>query len=303
MIGSRIAALEAFARVAAEGSFTRAAAILGTSQPALSRTIRALEKELGLALLARTTRSVSPTAAGEQLLSELRPALARIDGGLAALDRLKSEPAGTIRLTMTRQAADATIRPVLRSFLSGHPRIQIEISVDDAFRDIISGKFDAGVRYGEHIDKDMVALRVGPDVRAAVVASPSYLARCATPSSPRDLIDHDCIGYRLPRGGNVYEWEFESNGRRQHVKAASRLILNDGDLIRDAALDGAGIAYLFEDQVAELIKTGRLTRVLETYSPLFAGYHLYYPDRKGASPALRAFIEALAGRERLPSNR
>ena len=293
MTGDDLTDLAAFVAVARAGSFTRAAALLGRSQPALSRTIRALEARLGEALLARTTRNVALTDAGAQLLTTIAPALAVIEDGLVQLSHGRAEPAGVIKLTMTQQAAASRLRPILPAFLRRYPEIRIELETDDAFTDIISGRFDAGVRFGGHIDRDMIALRIGPDVRPLVLCAPEYLARHAPPFVPRDLLNHDCITYRLPSSGGVYAWEFEDAGRRFSVRVSGSLLLNDAESIRHAALDGIGLAYLFEDQVADDLATGRLVILLREWCPITVGYHIYYPDRRSVSTALRLLIVAL----------
>lgn len=285
--------LAAFVAVADEASFTRAAARLGMSPSALSHAMKGLEGRLGLRLLARTTRSVRATEAGERLLGTLRPALAEIGAGLAALGSLRDRPAGTVRITAFRYAAVTVLWPALPGFLEAHPDVRVELAIDDGLTDLVAGRYDAGVRFGERVDKDMVAVRVGPDIRTAVVASPAYLARHPAPATPRDLASHRCINYRYATGGGLYLWEFEEDGRAFQVRVDGPLVVNDGDLILAAALAGQGLGYLFEDQVADHVAAGRLVRVLEAWGVTFPGCHLYYPSRRQAPPALAALVEAL----------
>ncbi|WP_047855924.1 LysR family transcriptional regulator [Archangium gephyra] len=288
--------LAAFATVATEGSFTRAAARLDMSQSALSRRVQALEQRLGVRLLSRTTRSVSTTEAGEALLGTLRTAFADIDTRLAVLREGRTRLAGTLRLTMVKHAAMSLIRPMLPGFLSAHPDVRVELDVNDRFVDIVSHRFDAGIRFGEQVAKDMIAVRVGPEVRAAVVASPGYLAARRAPRTPRELHEHRCINYRLGTTGGLYAWEFQERGRRLEVRVDNTLVFNDGDLMVAAALDGQGIAYVFEHQVANHLAEGRLVRLLEKWCPPFPGYYLYHPSRRQTPPVLAAFIQALRAR-------
>jgi len=288
--------LAAFAVVAEERSFTKAAARLGMSQSALSHAMKALEARLGVRLLARTTRSVGTTAAGEELLGTLRSAFADIDTGLALLGTRRDTPSGTVRITMGRLALPM-VQPKLADFLAAYPEIQVEININDRFVDIVAERFDAGIRFGEQVDKDMVAVRVGPDVRVAVVASPAYLAHQPAPESPRELGIHRCINYRLPSTGALYAWQFAQDGRRLEVRVEGPLVFNDADLIRLAALDGLGIAYLFEEHVRAELADGRLVRVLETWCPPEPGFYLYYPARGQLPPALAALVDALRWRQ------
>lgn len=285
--------LAAFVAVADEMSFTRAASKLGISASALSHAMRALETRLGLRLLARTTRSVSTTEAGERLLRTLRPAFEDIGAGLTALGELRDKAAGTVRITTSKHAATSVLWPVLPVFLDAHPDIRVEITVDDDRIDIVASRYDAGIRFGEKVDRDMIAMRVGPDIRAAVVASPAYFAARPAPDTPRDLGRHRCINYRFVTAGGLYAWEFEENGQPFQVRVDGPVILNDGDLLLTAALAGQGIGYLFEDQVAEHVAEGRLIRVLAEWCPPGPGYYLYYPSRRQTPPALAALIEAL----------
>ncbi len=288
-----LVALSAFTVVAAERSFTRAATKLGMSQSALSHAMRSLEERLGMALLSRTTRSVATTEAGEELLRSLRPAFEDIDAGLARLGAKRSTPCGTVRLTMVKHAAMSVVRPALPAFLAAYPDIKVEVHVHDGFTDIVAERFDAGIRFGEKVAKDMVAVRVGPDVRAAVVASPAYLAKHAAPRSPRELTGHPCINYRLTTAGSIYAWEFRERGRRLDVRVDGPLVFNDGDLLEAAVLDGHGIAYVFEHAIAQHLESGRLVRLLEKWCPPMPGFYLYYPSRRQTSPALAALVSAL----------
>ena len=288
--------LAAFAVVADEGSFTRAAARLGMSQPALSHAMKGLEERLKVRLLSRTTRSVSTTEAGDTLLRSLRPALDDIAAGLAKAGAFGGAPSGIVRLTATKNAITAVITPVLPEFLAAHPDVRVELIVDDNLTDIVANRFDAGIRFGNIVEKDMVAIRVGPDMRRAVVGSPSYFARRAPPKTPHELAGHACIAYRLVRAGGIYAWEFEENGRPLAVRVDGPLVFNETDLMRQAALAGLGVAYLYEDDAAEDIRAGRLTRILEAYCPLLPGYFLYRPSRRQTPPALAALIAALRSR-------
>ncbi|MDQ2105497.1 LysR family transcriptional regulator [Azospirillum isscasi] len=285
--------LAAFAVVAEEGSFTRAAARLGMSQSALSHAMKALEDRLGLRLLARTTRSVSTTEAGQRLLRTLRPALDDIAAGLAAVGELREKPAGTIRITTGKHAAVRLMWPALSRFLADFPEVQVELSIDSSLTDIVASRFDAGVRLGEQVEKDMIAVRIGPDIRAAIVGAPSYFARRPVPCAPQDLAGHDCINYRFTASGAVYVWEFEEKGQPINVRVSGSLVSNDMDVILAAALDGRGLAYVFEDEVAEHIAAGRLVRVLDDWCKPFPGYYLYYPSRRQIPPALAALVDAL----------
>lgn len=285
--------LLAFATVAEERSFTRAAPRLGVSPSALSHTLRAMEARLGVRLLARTTRSVATTEAGERLLSAVRPALDEIGAGLAGLAAMRERPSGTVRITTFKHAATTVLWPALPGFLAAHPEVRVEIETDDGLTDIVAGRFDAGIRWGEKVARDMVAVRVSPDIRIAVVGAPAYFAVHPAPASPHELSDHDCVNYRMRTGGGLYAWEFEREGRPLAVKVDGTLVLNDGDLILSAALAGRGLAYLYEDQVMAHLAAGRLVRVLEAWCPPRPGYYLYYPSRRQVPPALAALVEAL----------
>jgi len=288
--------LAAFLAIAQERSFTRAAAQLGISQSALSQTLRGLEARLGLRLLTRTTRSVAPTEAGERLLRTVGPAFDQIEAGLAALSELRDKPAGTIRITTGEHAAETILWPKLARFLPDHPDIQVEIAIDRALTDIVAERFDAGVRFGEQVEKDMVSVPIGPEIRFAVVGAPSYLARRAPPTTPQDLTSHACINLRLPTRGELYAWEFEKGGRELRVRVEGQLIFSGIFHVLTAALDGFGLAYVPEDIARPHLAAGRLAWVLEDWSPPFPGYRLYYPSRRQASPAFALLVEALRHR-------
>ncbi|ACL62467.1 LysR family transcriptional regulator [Methylobacterium nodulans] len=285
--------LFAFIAVARTGSFTRAAAQLGVSQPALSQTVRGLEARLGVRLLTRTTRSVAPTEAGERLLKAVGPRFAEIEAGLAMLAELRGKPAGTVRITATEHAANTVLWPTLKRVLPEYPDIKVEIAVDYGLTDIVAERFDAGVRYGGTVAKDMTAVRIGPDVRMAAVAAPAYFAGRSKPERPEDLTIHDCINLRLPTRGGLYAWEFEKDGRELRVWVEGQLVFNTVTLILLAALDGFGIAYLPEDGVQAHLDTGALVRVLEDWCEPFSGYHIYYPSRRQPAQALAVLVEAL----------
>jgi DNA-binding transcriptional LysR family regulator len=285
--------LAAFAVVAEQGSFTRAAAELGMSQSALSHAMKDLEERLGVRLLSRTTRSVSTTEAGETLLRSLRPALEEITSGVDAVGALRGKPSGTVRITATKHAVSSVVMPVLPRFLASHPDIRIDMIVDDNLTDIVADRIDAGIRFGDIVEKDMIAVRIGPDIRMAVVGAPSYFADHPLPRTPRELSGHDCINYRRVRSGGLYAWDFEEKGRPFAVRVEGRLVFNNAELIREAALAGQGIAYVYEDEVVADIKAGRLKRVLERWCPTFPGYYLYHPSRRQTPPALAALIAAL----------
>lgn len=285
--------LTAFLAVAEERSFTRAAARLGTSQSALSHTVRRLEARLGLRLLTRNTRSVTPTEAGERLLATLRPALDDIDARIAALSEMRETPAGTVRITASPHPAETILWPALARILPGYPDIKVEIALDSTFVDIVAERFDAGVRIGEQVAKDMIAMRIGPDLRMAVVGSPSYFAGHGRPQAPRDLTQHACITVRLPTLGAVSAWEFERHGRTSSVRVEGPLVFNEMNMTLNAARAGFGLAYVIADKVADDVARGTLVTVLEEWCPAFAGYHLYYPSRRQLSPAFNVIKEAL----------
>ncbi|MCW2244281.1 LysR family transcriptional regulator [Azospirillum canadense] len=288
--------LLAFLAVARERSFTRAAAKLGVSQSALSQTVRGLEERLGLRLLTRSTRSVAPTEAGERLLLNVGPRFEEIEAELAALSELREKPAGTIRITTAEHAADTILWPALERLLPEYPDIKVELIIDYGLTDIVAERYDAGVRLGEQVAKDMIAVRIGPDMRMAVVGAPSYFAARPPPKTPQDLIAHNCINLRLPTYGGLMPWEFEKGGREVKVRVDGQLVLNNASRILGAALGGFGLAYVPEDLAAPYVDTGRLTRVLEGWCAPFAGYHLYYPSRRQPSPAFALLVEALRHR-------
>ncbi|WP_174278342.1 LysR family transcriptional regulator [Sphingomonas bacterium] len=285
--------LNAFMAVAEERSFTRAAAKLGTSQSALSHAMRRLEVRVGVRLLTRTTRSVAPTDAGERLLATLRPSLEQIEQELAVVGALREKPAGNIRITASQHAVDTILWPALARLLPDHPDVHVELSVDSGFTDIVAGRFDAGVRLGEALAKDMVAVRIGPDLRMAVVGSPSYFAGRASPTTPQDLSAHRCINLRLLSGGGLYAWELEKDGREVRVRVDGQLAFDNINLITRAAEAGFGLAFVMENQIAAQVADGRLIRVLNDWCPSFPGYHLYYPSRRQPSAVFTLLVEAL----------
>lgn len=285
--------LAAFAAIARARSFTRAAAELGLSTSMLSYTIKRLEARLGIRLLQRNSRSVAATDAGERLLQTLGPALEGIHGALDALGRTRDGVSGTVRLTATRQAYEAVIRPVLAEFGANHPDAVIEVLIDYGFRDIITDRFDAGIRLGEKLQQDMIALSVGPELRMAVVAAPSYLARHPAPRAPKDLSRHRCIGYRMRADGGLMPWWFAQDGHEVDVKIDGPLVVNEPELALDAALDGLGLAYVLEHEAEPHIEAGKLVRLLDDWTPAFPGFFLYYPSRAQMRPALTALISML----------
>jgi DNA-binding transcriptional LysR family regulator len=285
--------LLAFLAVARERSFTRAAAKLGVSQSALSHTVRGLEERLGLRLLTRTTRSVAPTEAGERLVRSVGPRFEEIDAELAALSELREKPAGTIRVATGEHAAETILWPALVKLLPDYPDINVEVSIDNGLTDIVAERHDAGIRFGEQVARDMIAVRIGPDVRLVVVGAPFHFARRSRPKEPQDLTGHDCINFRLPTYGGFYAWEFEKDGRELKVRVEGQLVFNNIALILKAALAGFGLAYLPEDLVQTHLANGRLIRVLEDWSPPFSGYHLYYPSRRQPTPAFALLVDAL----------
>ncbi|OAF19890.1 LysR family transcriptional regulator [Bradyrhizobium neotropicale] len=289
--------LLAFLAVARERSFTRAAAQLGVSQSALSHTVRGLEERLGLRLLTRTTRSVAPTEAGERLLRNVGPRFDEIDAELSALTELREKPAGTVRITTGEHAAHTVLWPALARLLPRYPDIKVELVVDYGLTDIVAERYDAGVRIGEQVAKDMIAVRIGPDMRMAVVGAPAYFAARQKPKRPQDLTEHSCINIRLPTYGGIYAWEFEKRGHAMKVRVDGQLVFNTGALRMNAVLAGLGLAYLPEDLVKREIADGRLIRVLADWCAPFAGYHLYYPSRRQPTPAFAVLVEALRYRK------
>src|SRR6266567_4399374 len=285
--------LISFLAVARERSFTRAAAKLGVSQSALSHTIRGLETRLGLRLLTRTTRSVSPTEAGERLLQTVGPRFEEIEAELEALSELREKPAGTIRITATDHSANTILWPRLAKFLPQYPDIKVEITIDYGFTDIVAQRYDAGVRSGEQVAKDMIAVRIGPDMRMAVVGAPSYFAKRSPPKKPQDLTDHNCINLRLATHGGLYAWEFQKGDRELKVRVEGQLVFNNTFQMLNAALDGFGLAYVPDDLAQPHLAKGRLKRVLEDWCPPYSGYHLYYPSRRQSSAAFALLVDAL----------
>jgi DNA-binding transcriptional LysR family regulator len=299
MLNDELSDLAIFAAVADTRSFTRAAAKLGKSQSALSQSVRRLEERLKLRLLTRTTRSVMPTPAGKQLLSTLRPALSEIEAQLNALSELRELPSGSLRLTAGRHAVETVLWPALLRLSTRFPDIKVEVSIEPALTDIVAEQYDAGVRLGEQIARDMIALRIGPDLRRVVVGCTAYLADHGIPVEPQDLTHHRCCSIRLPTSSGLYAWEFERDGRRVNVHVDGPFVLNDQHLLIDAVLHGAGLAIVMEDMVAPFIADGRLVQVLEEWSPPLSGYHLYYPNRRHPSPAFAALLEELRANSHL----
>ncbi len=302
--------LAAFVVVADEMSFTRAASKMGMSPSALSHAMKALENRLGLQLLARTTRKVSTTEAGDRLLKTLRPAFEDINAELVSLSNLRDKPAGTLRITMPRHAAMTVLWPMLPDFLDAHPDIRIEMTIDEGLTDIIESRYDAGIRLGEKVAKDMVALRVSPNVRWAVFGSPAYFNNHPVPNTPQDLVGHRCINYRFATSGGLYLWEFEEDGRFSQgeapptfqIRVDGNLIFNDSDLILAAALAGQGLGYLLEDQITDCVAEGQLIQVLTKWCPTSEGYYLYHPNRRQTPPALTALVDALRVKLHTSSN-
>jgi DNA-binding transcriptional LysR family regulator len=292
----RLDHLVAFVAVGRERSFTKAAAKLGVSQSALSHTIRELEARLGVRLLTRTTRSVSPTEAGERLLHTVAPRFEEIEAELAALGELREQPIGTIRITASDYAADAILWPKLAVFLKQYPDIKVEVIIDNGLIDIVAQRFDAGVRSGEQVAKDMIAVRIGPDMRMAVVGAPSYFRQRQEPKKPQDLIGHSCINLRLPPHGGLYAWEFEKGARELKVRVEGQLVFNATFQMLNAALAGFGLAYVPEDLVQPHLAKGRLKRVLADWCPPYSGHHLYYPSRRQSSAAFVLLVDALRHR-------
>ena len=285
--------LIAFLAVARERSFTRAAAKLGVSQSALSQTIRALEARLGVRLLSRTTRSVAPTEAGERLLRTVGPRLEEIETAIGALGEFRERPAGAIRITAGDHAVQSIVWPKLVKWLPRYPEIKVEIDIDNGLIDIVADRYDAGVRLGEQVARDMIAVRIGPDVRFAVVGAKSYFADRAPPKTPQDLLDHSCINLRLPTYGGIYAWEFAKDGRELKVRVEGQLVFNGIFHVLDGVLAGLGLGFMPEDLAEPYLAQGRLRRVLEDWCVPWPGYHLYYPSRRQSSPAFALLIEAL----------
>jgi DNA-binding transcriptional LysR family regulator len=289
--------LIAFLAVARERSFTRAAASLGVSPSALSHTMRGLEERLGLQLLTRTTRNVAPTEAGERLLRTVAPHFDGIEEALAALTELRERPGGTLRLAAGDHAAETILWPAVERLRRNYPDITVEIDVDNGLTDIVAGRYHAGVRLGERVDKDMIAVRVSPDQRMAVVGAPSYFIQHSKPRLPKDLTAHACINLRLPTFGGFYVWEFEKSGKEMKVRVEGPVAFNSSRLVLEAALAGCGLACLLEDRVKAHLKSGELIRVLADWCPPFSGYYLYYPSRRQPSPAFTLLVDALRHRK------
>lgn len=285
--------LVAFLAVAEERSFTRAAAQLGTSQSALSHTVRRLEERMGVRLLTRTTRNVVATEAGEQLAETLRPAFNDIRGRIDALSAMRQRPGGTIRITSSRHAAETILMPAVKGLMVEYPEINVEVSIEQRLVDLVAERFDAGVRLGERVEKDMIAVRIGPELRMVVAGSPGYFERHPKPVTPHDLTQHSCINLRLPTLGGLYAWEFERDGRPLNVRVEGQFVCNDVPMIIDAAVGGLGLTCLPDDHLQPLIDEGKLIPVLQDWSPPFPGYHLYYPSRRLASPAFALLVDAL----------
>ncbi|WP_158810651.1 LysR family transcriptional regulator [Beijerinckia sp. L45] len=285
--------LTAFLAVARARSFTGAAAKLGVSQSALSHTVRGLEARLGVRLLTRTTRSVAPTEAGERLLRTVGPRFEEIEAELAALTELRDKPAGNIRINAGEHPTSSILWPALERLLAAYPDITVEVAIDNGLTDIVAEGYDAGIRLGEQVGKDMVAVRIGPDLRMAVVGAPAYFAKRPWPKMPQDLTDHACINLRLPTRGGLYAWEFEKGARAMKVRVEGQFASNDSKMNLRAALAGSGLAYVPEDRVQSHIEDGRLVRVLADWCAPFSGYHLYYPSRRQAAPAFALLVEAL----------
>src|SRR6476661_4710685 len=293
MAQTKINDLQAFLAVAREQSFTKAADRLGITPSALSHTIRVLEERLGVRLLARTTRNVAPTEAGERLMRSIAPLFDQINAEVEALGALRDKPAGTIRITCTDDAIELYLRPVLAPFLKSYPDITLELFVDYGFTNIVEERFDAGIRLGEAISKDMIATRIGPDWRLAVVGAPAYFETYPPPATPYDLTSHACINIRHRSSGVVYAWEFEKDGKAFTVKGEGQLVFNSIVHVLNGAFDGIGLAYVPEALAAPYLANGRLKEVLADWCPYFQGFHLYYPHRRQASPAFSAFVDAV----------
>jgi DNA-binding transcriptional LysR family regulator len=297
MRGTDFVALNAFAAVIEHRSFVRASAHLGITPSALSQTIRQLEERLGVRLLHRTTRSVAPTSVGERLYERFRPSVDELEAAVAEAVSTRDRPAGIVRINAPRMAATGMIAPRLGRFHRNNPDVVLDITVDNALTDIVAGRFDAGIRLGELLEKDMVAIRLTGEMEMMAVASPDYLARHGTPATPGDLHRHACVNWRWPSDGSLYRWEFEEEGREIEVSVNGPLVSNDIEVVLEAALQGLGIAYTSHERIESWCREGKLVRILEAFSPRFPGAYLYYPSRRQQSPALRAFIECLLDRD------
>lgn len=293
MTTNKIDDLQAFVAVARDQSFTKAAARLGITPSALSHSMRALEERLGIRLFARTTRNVSPTEAGERLMRSIAPLLDQIAMEVEALGELRDKPAGTIRITCSDDAIELYLRPKLADFLKAYPDITLELFVDYGFTNVVEERFDAGIRLGEAISKDMIAARISPDWRLAVVGSPAYFERCPPPATPQELTNHACVNIRHRPSGAIYAWEFEKDGQEFTVKCDGQLVFNSIMHMMNGAIDGIGLAYVPEALAAPYIADGRLKEILADWCPYFQGFHLYYPNRRQTSPAFAAFVEAI----------
>lgn len=293
MAQNKINDLQAFVAVAQDQSFTKAAAKLGITPSALSHSMRVLEERLGVRLLARTTRNVATTEAGERLMRSIAPLFDQIAAEVVALGELRDKPAGTIRITCTNDTIELYLRPMLTQFLKDYPDITLELYVDYAFSNVVEERFDAGIRLGEAVSKDMIAVRISPDWRLAVVGSPAYFQRCEPPQNPYELTKHACINTRHRPSGAIYAWEFERDGKAFTVKGEGQLVYNSTLHVLNAALDGLGLGYVPAELAAPYLADGRLKEVLAEWCPFFQGFHLYYPNRRQASPAFSAFVEAL----------
>ena len=296
MKSARTDDLQAFLAVARDQSFTKAAAKLGVTPSALSHSMKALEERLGIRLLARTTRNVSTTEAGDRLMRSIAPLFEQIAAEVEALGELRDKPAGTIRITCTDDIIELCLRPLLAEFLNTYPDIKLELFVDYGFTNVVEEQFDAGVRMGEAVSKDMIAVRIGPDWSLAVVGSPAYFERHPPPKTPYDLTRHSCVNIRHRPSGSIYAWEFEKDGKIFTVKGDGQLVLNSIMHVLNSSLDGLGLGYVPEQLAAPYITDGRLKRVLQSWCPTFQGFHLYYPNRRQASPAFSAFVEAVRHR-------
>ena len=291
MRGSDYAELRAFAAIIDHGTFARAAAHLGMSASALSQTIRNLEERMGIRLLNRTTRSVSPSEAGARLLARLRPALSELDAAVEDVQALRDRPSGLLRINASRIAAFRQLSPILAAFHRAYPNIVVDIMVEDKLVDIVAGRFDAGIRLGEMMEKDMVSVKLGGELTMMVVAAPDYLERSGVPQVPRDLLDHACVNFRWPTDGSLYRWEFERGAEKVDAAVTGPLIVTEPEIAVQAVLEGIGIGYFFEHQVGPHVREGRLVRVLTDWTPSFPGFHLYYPSRRQMAPPLRAFVD------------
>lgn len=287
----------AFINVVREGSFTRAAALLGVTPSALSHAISGLEAQVGVQLLTRTTRSISTTEAGERLFLNVSTRLEEIDAELGVVDALRDKPVGTVRITSAEHAANSYLWPKLSKILGEYPDIDVEITIDYTMADIVSQRYDAGVRMGNQVAKDMIAVRIGPDMRIAVVGSPDYFGKRTMPKTPHDLAQHNCINLRLPTHGGLMPWDFDKDGQQVKLRVTGQWIFNNSSSIVRAALAGHGLAFVPEDMVLEHIAKGRLIRLLDDWCTPYPGYHLYYPNRREFSPALSIIIDALRYQE------